>query len=161
MRRAHDPNKRGTTVQNIELAMRAAVDPYLDGQAYIIFQVDSEGESVLEVEEVLFTTLVLPFGLQVKGGQFLTEFGRLNNRRPHAWAFVDQPVVNTRMFGGDGLRNSGMRLSWLTPLPWYSEFYFTFQQANGETAGVYYGIFFFILPSAGSSPFPCHRLEYF
>ena len=131
---AHDPNRQGITVQNIELSMSAAVDPYLEGTAHLIFQINAAGESKMEVEEVFFTTRALPYGLQVKGGQFFTEFGRLNNRHPHTWAFVDQPVVNTRMFGGDGLRNPGMRISWLTPLPWYLELFFGFQNANGETA---------------------------
>ncbi|MFQ5559951.1 MAG: TonB-dependent receptor [Nitrospinota bacterium] len=136
---AHDPQKKGFTVQHLELSMSAAVDPYLDGQAHIIFQIDDEGESVMEVEEVFFTTLSLPYSLQVKGGQFFTEFGRLNPTHPHTWGFVDQPVVNTRMFGGDGLRNSGMRISWLTPLPWYSEFFLGFQNPNGETAVSFIG----------------------
>jgi len=131
---AHDPNRQGVSVQNIELTMSAAVDPYLDAAANLVFQINADGESTMEVEEVFFTTRALPYGLQVKGGQFFTEFGRLNNRHPHTWAFVDQPVINTRVFGGDGLRNPGMRLSWLAPLPWYSELYLGFQNANGETA---------------------------
>lgn len=131
---AHDPKKRGFTTQNLELSLLGAVDPYLNAEAHLIFQIDKEGASKLEVEEAFLTTQALPHGLQLKAGTFFTEFGRLNSQHPHSWAFVDQPVVNSRMFGGDGLRTPGARLSWLSPLPWYSEIQGGVQNANGETA---------------------------
>jgi hypothetical protein len=131
---AHDPKKRGFTTQNLEFSLLGAVDPYLNGEAHLIFQIDKDGESKLEVEEAFLTTQSLPYGFQAKAGTFFTEFGRLNPQHPHSWAFVDQPVVNSRMFGGDGLRGPGARLSWLSPLPWYSEFQGGVQNANGETA---------------------------
>ena len=43
-------------------------------------------------------------------------FGRHNPTHPHAWDFIDQPFVMTRMFGGEGNRGLGLELSWLTPL---------------------------------------------
>lgn len=131
---AHDPKKRGFTVQNLELSLNGAVDPYLTGEAHLIYQITPEGESILELEEVFFTTLALPARLQIKAGHYFIEFGRLNPRHPHTWNFVDQPVVNTRMFGGDGLRTPGFRLSWLSPLPWYADFKMGIHNANGETA---------------------------
>jgi hypothetical protein len=131
---AHDPKKRGFTVQNIEMSLLGAVDPYLLGEAHLIYQLTPEGESILEVEETFLTTTALPAGLQLKAGHFFVEFGRLNPRHPHAWNFADQPVVNTRMFGGDGLRAPGVRLSWLAPLPWYADLAAGAHNANGETA---------------------------
>ncbi len=129
----HDPNKNGFTVQNIELSIGATVDPYLDGQANLIFLINAAGETVMELEEAFFITRNLPGGLQIKGGQYFTEFGRQNKQHPHTWAFVDQPVVLSRFFGGDGLRSQGVRASWLMPTDWYSEFYFGMQNAKGET----------------------------
>ena len=131
---AHDPKKRGFTTQNLEFSMLGAVDPYFNAESHLIFQVDKDGESKIEVEEASLTTQSLPYGLQVKAGHFFTEFGRLNASHPHTWDFVDQPVINSRMFGGDGLRSPGARLSWLTPLPWYSEVLLGAENANGETA---------------------------
>jgi len=130
---AHDPNQNGFTVQNVELSIGGTVDTYLDAQANIIFQIDADGETVVELEEAFFTTRSLPWGLQVKGGQYFTEFGRQNKQHPHTWAFVDQPVVLSRFFGGDGLRSQGTRVSWLMPTDWYSEFYLGAQNARGET----------------------------
>lgn len=131
---AHDPNRNGFTVQNVELTLGGTVDPYLDAQASLIFQIDAGGATKVELEEAFFTTRGLPAGLQVKGGQYFTEFGRHNPQHPHSWAFVDQPLILSRLFGGDGLRSQGARVSWLTPAPWYSELSFGAQNPNGETA---------------------------
>jgi hypothetical protein len=129
----HDPHKRGFTLQNAELFLGGAVDPYIDAGANIIFFIDPEGETVVELEEAYVTTRSLPCGLQLKAGQFFTEFGRLNPRHPHQWHWQDQPVINTRLFGPDGMRGPGVRLNWLVPVEWFSQVYVGMQNANGET----------------------------
>ena len=130
----HDPAQRGFTVQNLETTFEGKVDPYFRGQANIVLQIDPDGETIIEAEEAYLETMSLPWNLQVKGGQYFTEFGRLNPTHPHAWAFVDQPLINGRMFGADGLRNPGARVSWLLPTPFYSELFFGMQNSQGETA---------------------------
>jgi len=130
----HDPNQRGFTVQNLETVFEGAIDPYFRGQSNIIFQIDKDGESFLEVEEAYLTSMSLPLNLQVKAGTFFTEFGRLNPFHPHAWDFADQPLVNGRFLGPDGLRGPGTRLSWLAPTSNYTELFFTVQNSQGETA---------------------------
>jgi hypothetical protein len=130
---AHDPNQRGFTVQNIELTLSGNVDPYFTAIGHLIFGIDREGESFLEVEEAYLTSTALPANLQLRAGQFFTQFGRLNPQHPHAWAFVDQPLINGRMFGGDGMRGPGMQLSYLVPLPVYAEAMVALQNSQGET----------------------------
>ncbi len=130
----HDPNQRGFTVQGVELNLQGAVDPYFRGNANILFSVDSGGESFIELEEAWLETVSLPANLQLRAGQYLTEFGRLNTQHPHTWGFVDTSLVNSRLLGGDGVRNPGIRLSWLVPTPFYSELYFGAQNSQGETA---------------------------
>ncbi|HKZ18386.1 MAG TPA: TonB-dependent receptor [Geobacteraceae bacterium] len=130
----HDPRWRGFTVQNVELSLSGAVDPYFTGESHIVFFIDpSTGDTQVELEEAFLTTQSLPYRLQTKAGYFFTEFGRINPLHPHQWHWLDQPVINTRLFGPDGMRQAGARLSWLTPLPWYSELLFGIQNANGET----------------------------
>ena len=130
----HDPRKRGFTVQNVELSATAAVDPYLSAELHLVYFIDPlEGESRFELEEAFLTTQALPAGLQIKGGFFFTEFGRINAQHPHQWDWQDAPVVNTRFFGPDGMRQAGARMSWLSPLPWYSVLVAGLQNANGET----------------------------
>jgi hypothetical protein len=129
----HDPRQRGFTLQAVELAVAGAVDPYFTAQANIVYNLDPDGESVVELEEAFMTTISLPFNLQAKAGLFNTEFGRINPQHAHQWAWQDQPFINTRLFGGDALRQVGARLSWLTPLPWFSELIVGVQQPAGET----------------------------
>jgi hypothetical protein len=136
----HDPRKRGFTLQNAELSLTGAVDPYLYGEAHLIFFVDPfDGETIVELEEAFAQTQTLPAGLQLEFGYFLTEFGLINPRHPHDWAWLDQPVINTRIFGPDGIRQSGVRLGWLTPLPWFSEFHFGAQNSDGHTMASFRG----------------------
>jgi hypothetical protein len=130
---AHDPNRRGFIVENLELTLASNIDPYFRGEAHLIFGLE-KGESFVEVEEATLTTRALPYGLQITGGQFFTQFGRQNPRHPHTWDFADQTIVNTLMFGGDGLRNPGVQISALLPLPFYVEAIGSIQNAEGETA---------------------------
>jgi outer membrane murein-binding lipoprotein Lpp len=134
----HDPRQRGFNLPQVELSFSGAVDPYFTGEAHLVYFLDAENESRFELEEAFVQTLQLPFGLheygaQLELGTFLTEFGRMNPRHPHAWDWQDQPIVLTRFFGEDGLRGPGARLGWLLPLPWYSEVHVGAQNANGET----------------------------
>jgi hypothetical protein len=129
----HDPKNQGFTLQNVELTLAGVVDPFFRGDAHIVMLIDERGETVVELEEAYLTTLDLPFNLQLQAGQFFTEFGRLNPTHPHSWDFVDQPVVNSRLFGPDGLRSPGLQLSWLAPLPFFLELVLSAQNAQGET----------------------------
>jgi hypothetical protein len=135
---AHDPRQRGFSLTQLELGFQGAVDPYFDAEAYLVFRIDDEGETETELEEAFATTQSLPFGLQemgfqVEAGQFFTEFGRNNPTHPHTWAFVDQPFIVSRFLGGDGQRAPGVRVGWLTPLPWFSEVHVGMQNSRGET----------------------------
>lgn len=130
----HDPAVRGFTIPNAELTLDGAVDPYFKGFANIVYKLEPDGETGVELEEVYVLTTSLPWNLQLKAGQFFAEFGRQNPQHPHAWAFVDQPLVLNRMFGPDGLRSQGARLSWLPPTSWYSEAMLTVLNSTGGTA---------------------------
>lgn len=135
---AHDPRQRGFSLNQLELSFQGAVDPYFTAEAYLVFRVDDEGETETELEEAFATSQSLPFGLaelgvQVEAGQFFTEFGRNNPSHPHTWATVDQPFVISRFLGGDGQRAPGVRVGWLTPLPWFSELHVGMQNSRGET----------------------------
>ncbi len=130
----HDPNQRGFTVPNEEIFLDGAVDPYFKGVADIVFKLDENNNTSTELEEVYGLTTSLPWNLQTKAGQYFSEFGRINQQHPHAWDFVDQPLVIGHMFGPEGLRNPGARLSWLLPTPFYSELYGSVQNSQGDTA---------------------------
>jgi hypothetical protein len=129
----HDPQQRGFNARNIELAFDGAVDPYFEGFANIVFKLDNDNETQVEVEEAFMQTTNLPFNLQLKGGQFFAAFGRLNPTHPHTWDFADTPLVNGLFLGPDGLRGVGAQGSWTLPLPWYSQLIFASQNGRGST----------------------------
>ena len=129
----HDPHVRGFSIPNAELALDGTVDPYFKGFTNIVYKLDSKGETGVELEEMYFLSTSLPWNLQVKGGQYFLEFGRQNPQHPHSWAFADQPLVLNRMFGPDGLRSQGVRLSWLVPTSWYTEALVSIVNSTGAT----------------------------
>ncbi|MDH5675015.1 MAG: zinc-regulated TonB-dependent outer membrane receptor [Myxococcales bacterium] len=132
---AHDPVANGFNLQQLELSVGAAVDPYFRFDANLVF-----GLFGVEIEEAYATTLGLPHRLQLRAGQFLTRFGRRNPTHPHTWYFVDQPFALGRVFGAEGARGLGAELSWLSSLPWYLELVTSTQMAAGEaSARSFYG----------------------
>ncbi|HST30029.1 MAG TPA: hypothetical protein VLK27_04250 [Chthoniobacterales bacterium] len=129
----HDPQQRGFNARNIELAFDGAVDPYFEGFANIVFKLDNDNNTDVEVEEAFLQTTSLPFNLQLKGGQFFAAFGRINPTHPHTWDFADAPIVHALLLGGDGLRGVGTQISWIVPVPWYSQLILGVQNGRGNT----------------------------
>ena len=144
----HDPQQRGFNARNAEIAIDGAVDPYFEGFANIVLKLDNNNETEIELEEAFLQTTSLPFGLQIKAGQFFDAFGRINPTHPHTWEFADSPLVNGRLLGPDGLRGVGAQISWTVPVSWYSQVIFAVQNGRGGTGysfrnpgddGVFYG----------------------
>jgi hypothetical protein len=144
----HDPQQRGFNARNAEIALDGAVDPYFEGFANIVLKLDNNNQTEIELEEAFLQTTGLPYGLQVKGGQFFDAFGRINATHPHTWDFADSPVVNGRLLGPDGLRGVGAQISWTLPIPWYAQAIFAVQNGRGGTGysfrnpgedGLFYG----------------------
>ena len=123
----HDPQQSGFNLQQVELAVSAMVDPYFRFDANIVY-----AQFGVEIEEVFATTLALPWNLQLRVGQFLTRFGRVNRTHPHTWHFVDQMLVLGKFFGGEGNRGLGVEASVLLPLPWYVLLLVSATNAEGE-----------------------------
>jgi len=130
----HDPIQRGFSLRNAEIALDGAVDPYFKGFANIVFKLEKDQSTEVELEETYVQSLALPGNLQFKAGQFFASFGRQNAQHPHTWAFVDEPLVLSRAFGPDGLRNTGGQLSWLLPTPFYTEAFLGVFNGQGGTA---------------------------
>ncbi|MEP7078325.1 MAG: hypothetical protein ABI795_04785 [Chthoniobacterales bacterium] len=129
----HDPQQRGFNARNSEIALDGAVDPYFEGFANIVLKLSNDNETEIELEEAFLQTTSLPFGLQVKAGQFFSSFGRINPMHPHTWEFADAPLVHGRLLGPDGLRGVGAQVSWTAPVSWYSQFIFSVQNGRGGT----------------------------
>lgn len=130
----HDPQKRGFSLRNAELAIDGAVDPYFKGFANVVLKLDENDETEIELEESYLQTTSLPGNVRLKAGQMFASFGRHNAQHPHQWAFVDQPIILNRSLGPDGLRNIGTEASWLLPTSFYSEAFLGIFDSQGETA---------------------------
>lgn len=131
---AHDPQRRGFTLQQFELAALGSVDPYFDLRGHIVFHEDE-----VELEEAFATTKRWETGTQVEAGYFYTEFGIINHQHPHDWDFLDQPVIIGRMFGSHNQRGVGFRVGQLLPLPWTSELHVGMQDARNESMASFLG----------------------
>lgn len=123
----HSPQKRGVSLQEFSLSFEGTIENAFDLSSSIAFTEDDT-----ELEEAYITSNSLPYDLTLKLGYFFTDFGLHNRYHVHSWTFVDQPIINSRLFGGEGQRAPGVQLNWLSPLPWYSEFILAIQSSDNE-----------------------------
>lgn len=111
---AHAPESSGMSLTGAELAASANVDPYFRFDAALCV-------TEMELEEFYLTTLDLPLNLQARAGLFLAKLGRVNNTHAHSWTMGLAPLPNRYLFGEESLGGPGVEISWLLPLPWYTE----------------------------------------
>jgi hypothetical protein len=111
------PGDRNFNLGESELTLSANVDPYFMGALTVAVT----GENEIEVEEAYFRTLALPQGFTLKGGQFFSGIGYLNEIHAHAWDFIDQPLVYQAFFGGQ-MAQVGLQARWLAPADVFLEF---------------------------------------
>jgi hypothetical protein len=133
------PNQRGFELQEAEIFIDGAVDPYFYGAGNFSFGIDENGDTSVDIEEAYMRTTSLPWNLQIQAGQYKTAFGRLNLQHTHMWDFVEPALVNARFLGTDGLRNPGLQISWLAPTPFYTVAYLSVQDSQGGTASSFLG----------------------
>ncbi|MDA1191506.1 MAG: hypothetical protein O3A46_07470 [Candidatus Poribacteria bacterium] len=107
----------GIEVQEIELQLSAAIDPYLTGTIILAMH----GVSGIELEEGYAETLGLPANLALRFGKFFQPFGKHNRLHTHAFPFIQSPMIHETIFGGEGLNEVGVEASVLLPTPWFSE----------------------------------------
>ena len=102
-------------LQETEVVFDAYIDPYAKATFRIGMHNEREnpfvgpdeavafdGEFHTELEEGYLTTLSMPYSLQLKAGKFLGDVGKINQIHPHAWNFIDQPLMYANYFGDEG-----------------------------------------------------------
>jgi len=105
----------GFTLQELEVAFQAVVDPFFRADVFLTIPNLEE----LEIEEAVITTTSLPAGFQVRAGVFRSAFGRQNGQHLHLQDFTRRPLINEAFLGVDGLRAPGLQISWLFPTPFF------------------------------------------
>ncbi len=131
----HAGTQNGFNFSEAEIAFSATVDPYFDAAAYLSI----DGNGGVDLEEGYFQTRLLPYGLKVKGGKFLSDFGYINRQHPHQWDFVDQNLPYLNLLGEHGLQDTGLQLTWLPELPVYALFGIEALQGDQEVFGARLG----------------------
>ena len=119
------PGTRGFSLNDTELTISGGVDPYFRAQATI----GITSENSAEIEEAYFQTLSLPHGLRMKGGRYFSSIAYLNQFHPHAWDFVDAPLVY-QAYWGQNLAIDGAQLAWVAPLDTYVQVGLEFGQGK-------------------------------
>src|SRR5436190_9437219 len=109
----HNPVDQRSSLEMVEseLALSASVDPYAHADVFLSF-----GEEGVEVEEAYMTFTSLPAGLLLRAGRMRADFGKVNTLHRHVLPWVDRPLVNESLLGGeDGIRDAGFSISRILP----------------------------------------------
>lgn len=126
--------EEGLRLREVELTLTGTVDPYFDAMVTMGFTADH-----VEVEEAFINTRMLGKGLQVKAGKFLSDVGYINKQHMHDWQFVDQPWMREFIFGGEGLNEIGIQISWLPPTTNYIRLGAEILEGQSEGIANYHG----------------------
>jgi hypothetical protein len=120
----------GLSVQELEVQLTAAVDPYFSANMVLALP---EGEGI-EAEEAYVALTSVP-RLLVNVGKIKEPFGRENLVHTHALLTVDKSLIGDALFGEEGLNDMGVNAALLLPTPWFSEV--TLGVDAGDNEGVY------------------------
>ena len=112
-----DAFRTGLHIQELEIGLRAVVDPYF--KAAFLLAMHDVGS--IEIEEMFLQTTRLPRGFGITVGKFYLPFGKQNRLHTHASPMIDKQWIHASLLGNDGLNDVAVQLSYLAPLPWYSE----------------------------------------
>ncbi|MCB0362844.1 MAG: hypothetical protein KDD35_08980 [Bdellovibrionales bacterium] len=117
----------GFSLQEAELRLTSNIDTYFRGDVVLALEKEAsenpgeEGKYIVEPEEAFVETLGLE-GISLRIGKFYPFWGRSNQWHTHSFPFIDTLQTREAIFGEEGFNESGLAVSYLFPLPWYTEF---------------------------------------
>jgi len=103
------------SVREVELDMRADVDPYAKAVLILAFEEEDPGSYVVDVEEGYATLETLPWNLRAQVGRYRQRMGQANRVHRHDLMWVEYPLMVRDLFGEEGLKADGLSLLWLAP----------------------------------------------
>lgn len=117
-------NQWNFTLRNVEITLQGEVDHFARGVIVLNGETELSARENLDplehanvvIEEAVIETTSLPWGLQLRAGQFFADFTRLGKLHGHDLPFVDRPLALEQGIGGEA-RARGFELSWLPPVP--------------------------------------------
>jgi len=141
-----DATRNRFDVREVELDLRASVDPRADAVTVISFARDAfpslwttrdEGdiETSADVEEayLYFHDFGIP-NLTARLGKYHVRFGRQNILHSHDLPTTDTPFVLQSFLAPEALTDAGLELSYLIPNPWNEYFELVTELNSGEGA---------------------------
>jgi hypothetical protein len=95
-----------------EFAFQGYLNPFARADVYVGYH-DEE----FELEEAYATILRgIPGGVQLRAGKYRVDFGKLNLLHPHAYSFLDTPLVHQEFLGHEGLIDVGFNANVQVPI---------------------------------------------
>jgi len=135
--------RNGLDIQETEIAFYSDVDPY--SSLNVILSIAPEYEYDATTDTVIQDWIIEPeeafalsnyfSGITFKLGKFKAEFGKHNLLHSHAYPFVDAPITNDQLLGGEGLNDVGASAAILLPFKsFYSELTVQYLRGEGENS---------------------------
>jgi hypothetical protein len=105
-------NKAQFDFHELEIAAGSYLNPYARADVTL-----GIGAGEIDIEEAYATLLRgLPLSLQIRAGQYLVDFGKLNTQHAHQWSWIERPMMFDSFFGEEGLKGVGLNLTSLVPI---------------------------------------------
>lgn len=107
-------NKFKLNFEELEIAANGYLNPY--ARADITMGIGGTGGKI-DIEEAYATLLRgLPLNLQIRAGQYLVDFGKINTQHAHQWSWILRPLMFQQFFGEEGLKDVGINVTSMIPV---------------------------------------------
>jgi hypothetical protein len=107
-------NKFRLDFEELEIAASGYLNPY--ARADIALGIGGTGGEI-DIEEAYATLLRgLPLNLQIRAGQYLVDFGKINTQHAHQWSWILRPLMFQQFFGEEGLKDVGVNVTSMIPV---------------------------------------------
>ncbi|HZO83212.1 MAG TPA: hypothetical protein VFB33_16070 [Candidatus Binataceae bacterium] len=100
--------------RDTQLIFFSPIDPYTNAQ----ISIDKPNDGPFDIEEAFLVFHKLPWGLNLRIGQYRSTFGLLNGLDTFQLPVVNRPDALAQYIGPDGFINPGVNLSAYVPNPW-------------------------------------------
>ena len=111
----HDPQRENFGLLALEPAVSLRWGDHVEGFVVSSYVTDATGDFAGGVEEAFLKLADLPGGFELRGGRFFNRVGFQNARHSHAWDFLDQYLMNSRLLQEGELASIGGDITWHLP----------------------------------------------
>jgi hypothetical protein len=110
----YNPSADQFVPRDAQLIFFSPIDPYTNAQ----ISIDKPNDGAFNIEEAFLVFNKLPWGLNLRVGQYRTVFGLNNELDTFQLPMVNRPDAIAQYIGADGFVTPGVDLSSYVPNPW-------------------------------------------